>query len=106
MPHLLAADLAATSNPGLRSMAYEAAWYLLSQGDIRTGLDLANDLRHYWRQQLGYDNEDTLAAAHVLAWVCQDILDRTRKLLGDDHPDTLYSARKLAYYTALEEADA
>ena len=30
MPHLLAADLAATDNPGLRWMACNACWYLLS----------------------------------------------------------------------------
>ena len=30
MPHLLAADLAATGSPGLRWMACNACWYLLA----------------------------------------------------------------------------
>ena len=33
MPHLLAADLGATDNPGLRWLACNACWYLISRGD-------------------------------------------------------------------------
>src|SRR5260370_26257931 len=45
MPHLLAANLAATENSGLRWMACNACRYLLARGDTRTGYDLACGLR-------------------------------------------------------------
>ena len=109
MPHLLAADLAATDSPGLRWMACNACWYLLARGDTRTAHDLARDLRQQWRDRLGDDHEHTLAAAHYLAWALrdmgryaeardldQDILDRARRVLGEDHPNTLVSANHLA----------
>ena len=41
MPHLLAADLAATEHPGLRGMACNACRYLLARGDTRTAHVLA-----------------------------------------------------------------
>ena len=63
MPHLLAADLAATGSPGLRWMACDACWYLLARGDTRTAHDLAADLHQHWRDRLGDDHENTLAAA-------------------------------------------
>jgi tetratricopeptide (TPR) repeat protein len=109
MPHLLAADLAATGSRGLRWMACNACWYLLARGDTRTARDLAADLRQHWRGRLGDDHEDTLAAAAYLAWALQymgryaeardldqDTLDRRRRVLGEDHFDTLGSANNLA----------
>ena len=36
MPHLLAADLGATANPGLRAGWLIADWYLLARGDARS----------------------------------------------------------------------
>jgi hypothetical protein len=109
VPHLLAADLATTDNPGLRWMACHACGYLVIRGDIRAGHDLASDLRQHWRDRLGDDHENTLAAAWHLAWALrtmgrypdarelnQDTLDRRRRVLGADHPDTLASATNLA----------
>jgi Domain of unknown function (DUF4062)/Tetratricopeptide repeat/NB-ARC domain len=109
MPHLLAADLAATSSPGLRWMACYACWYLLARGDTRTVHDLAADLRRHWHDRLGDDHEHTQAASHYLAWTLQDMglyaasrdlnqdtLDRSRRILGEDHPNTLISANALA----------
>jgi Tetratricopeptide repeat/NB-ARC domain len=109
MPHLLAADLAATSNPDLRSMAIDACWYLLSRGDTRIAHDLAADLRQRWSDRLGEDDEDTQAitaqVARALAEMARyaeardllrDILDRSRRVLGPDHPSTLTSAGNLA----------
>ena len=109
MPHLLAADLAATGNPDLRWMACNACWYLLARGDTRTAHDLAADLRQHWRDRLGDDHEHTRAAAHYLAWALRDMgryaeardldedtLARFRRVLGEDHPDTLASADNLA----------
>ena len=119
MPHLLAADLAATGSPGLRGMACNACWYLLARGDTRTAHDLAADLREHWRARLGDDHENTRAAAAYLAWALramgryaeardldQDTLTRYRRVLGEDHPDTLASADNLAAdLRALGEAD-
>jgi hypothetical protein len=109
MPHVLAADPAATENPGLRLMACNACWYLLARGDTRTGHDLASGLRQRWREQHGDDDETTLAVTRYLAWALgdmgldadardldQDTLDRRRRVLGDDHPSTLMSANNLA----------
>jgi hypothetical protein len=109
MPHLLAADLAATDNPGLRWMACNACWYLLVRGDTRTAHDLAGNLRRHWRERLGGDDQHTLTIATHLASALrqmrryadardldQDALDRRRRVLGADHPDTLRSASCLA----------
>jgi hypothetical protein len=109
MPHLLAADPAATDSLGLRWMACNACWYLLARGDTHAAHDLARSLRQHWRDRLGEDHEHTLTAAHYLAWalrdqgrygeahhLTQDTLDRYRRVLGDDHPSTLGSANSLA----------
>jgi hypothetical protein len=109
MPHLLAADLAATDRRGLRWMACNACWYLLARGDTRTAHDLATDLRQNWRDRLGDDDENTQATATYLAWALrnmgryaaardldQDNLARRRRLLGEDHTSTLTSAHNLA----------
>jgi hypothetical protein len=53
MPHLLAADLAGTDNPGLRSTACNACWYLLARGDAHSGHDLASQLHRQWCGRLG-----------------------------------------------------
>ena len=109
MPHLLAADLAATGSRDLRWMACNACWYLLARGDTRTAHDLAAELRRHWRDRLGDDDENTRATATYLAWALrnmgryaaardldEDNLARRRRVLGDDHPDTLVSATNLA----------
>jgi hypothetical protein len=36
MPHVLAADLAATDNPELRQLVRRMCWYLIERGDART----------------------------------------------------------------------
>ena len=41
MPHVLAADLAATDSPALRELTRHACWYLLERGDARAAHDLA-----------------------------------------------------------------
>jgi Tetratricopeptide repeat/Domain of unknown function (DUF4062)/NB-ARC domain len=109
MPHLLAADLAATDNEGLRWMACNACWYLLARADTRTAHDLATELRRTWRDRLGDDHENTQATAHYLGWALRDMgrhaeareldedtLTRVRRVLGEDDPDTLASATNLA----------
>ena len=109
MPHLLAANLAATGNPDLRWMACNACYYLLARGDIRTAHGLASDLREHWRERLGEDHEQTQMATIYLAWALrdmgryaeardldQDTLDRYRRILGEDHASTLNSAGNLA----------
>jgi transcriptional regulator with XRE-family HTH domain len=109
MPHVLAADLAATDSPALRELAGHACWYLIERGDTGTAHDLANSLHQHWRDRLGEDHPHTLTAAHYLAWTLlemgrhaesrdlnQDTLIHRRRVLGQDHPDTLYSAHNLA----------
>ena len=109
MPHLLAADLAATGSGDLRWMACNACWCLLARGDTRTAYDLATELRQHWRDRLGDDHENTRATATYLAWALRDMgryaeareldedtLARSRRVLGEDHPDTLGSASHLA----------
>ena len=104
MPHLLAADLAATDSPGLRWLACDACWYLLARGDIRTAYDLAVNLRQQWRERLGDDDEHTLEIAHYLGWALQamgryaeardldqDTLDRRRRVAGRGPPQTPWS---------------
>jgi transcriptional regulator with XRE-family HTH domain/tetratricopeptide (TPR) repeat protein len=111
MPHLLAADLAATDSPGLRQLACHACRYLLTRGDTRTAFGLTSALRQQWRDRLGDDHEHTLAIAHYLGWaleamgrwaeardLARDVLDRRRRVLGQDHPDTLATAHNLAVY--------
>ena len=109
MPHVLAADLAATDSPALRELTRHACWYLLERGDACAAHDLISGLRQQWRDRLGEDHEHALMAAHYLAWALlelgryaesrdlnQDTLDRRRRILGEDHPDTLNSAHNLA----------
>jgi hypothetical protein len=109
MPHLLAADLAATDDPGLRWLACDACWYLLARGDTRTGHDLASPVYQQWNDRLGGDDPHTLSIVHYLAWALQemgrhadardldeDSLARERRLRGEDHPSTLASATHLA----------
>ena len=125
MPHLLAADLAATEHPALRSMANDACGYLLARGDTRTAHVLAVGLHQPWRDRLGDDHGDTLAVAYYLAWALRDVaryaearqldedtLARRRRVHGDDYPDTLNSAgalavdlRNLGEYQAARELD-
>jgi hypothetical protein len=109
MPHLLAADLAATDNRSLRWMACNACWYLLSRDDTRTAHDLVTTLRQRWRDRLGDDDENTQATATYLALVLrrmgrhaearelnEDTLDYRRRVLGEDHHNTLVAAHNLA----------
>jgi hypothetical protein len=109
MPHVLAADLAATDNPALRELVRGVCWYLIERGDARTPRDLISNLRQHWRDRLGEDHEHTLMATHYLAWALlemgryaesrdlnQDTLARRRRVQGEDHPDTLNSAHNLA----------
>jgi transcriptional regulator with XRE-family HTH domain len=109
MPHLLAADLAATDNPALRELVRRACWYLIERGDALTARDLMSSLRQRWRDRLGADHQHTLMAGHYLAWALwelgryaesrdlnRDTLERHRSVLGEDHPDTLNSAHNLA----------
>jgi TIR domain/Tetratricopeptide repeat/NB-ARC domain len=109
IPHVLAADLAATSHDGLRGLACLACLHLLLRGDARSAHDLADHLYQHWRDRLGADHANTLVAANYLAWALRDVaryaeardldldtLDRQRRVLGEDHPDTLGSASNLA----------
>ena len=109
MPHLLAADLGATANRGLRDLACLGNWYQLARGDARSSHDLAARLYQQWRERLGGDDPSTFSIAVNLAATLQgmghfaaareldeDTLARKRRVLGEDHPNTLNSANMLA----------
>ena len=110
MPHLLAADLTATTNPGLCDRVNSAIWHLLMRGETGLGHDLANRLYQHWRSHLGGDDPATLRAATSVAAALrrmgryaparkldEDSLARRRRLGGDDHFQTLTSANNLAF---------
>jgi transcriptional regulator with XRE-family HTH domain len=109
MPHVLAADLAATDNPALRELVRRACWYLIERGDARAAHALMSSLRQRWRDRLGADHQHALMAGHYLAWALwelgrytesrdlnRDTLEGHRAVFGEDHPDTLNSAHNLA----------
>jgi hypothetical protein len=111
IPHLLAAHLAATDNPGLHRIALSACHYLLLRGDSRTALNLATDLSQHWQERLGDDNDYTRAAMHYLASafrdvgryaeaydLAQDNLQHARRTFGINDPRTLSSASDLAAF--------
>jgi tetratricopeptide (TPR) repeat protein len=108
MPHLLAADLDATDNPGLREVVCDGNWYQQARGDARSSHDLAAHLYRQWRERLGGDDNSTLSIAHNLASALQDMgryaeardldedsLARRRRLDGADHRSTLTTANSL-----------
>ena len=68
MPHLLAADLAATDSPALRQLACDACAYLLARRDTRICHDLTSDLCAQWRDRLGDDQQHVRQIAFSLAW--------------------------------------
>jgi hypothetical protein len=109
MPHLLATDPAAITNPGLRDQVNDAIWYLLMRGDADLAHDLADRLYQQWRTKLGGDDPAILRAATSVAEALrsmgryaeareldEDVLARRRRLYGDDHFQTLASANNLA----------
>jgi len=109
MPHLLAAEFGATTNPSLRWLASNACGYLLARGDARSGYNLASHLYPQWREHLGGNEDTVLAMAHQLARALQDlgryaeardleqeVVARARRVLGDDHLNTLVYATQLA----------
>jgi len=109
LPHLLAVDPGASSDPGLREQACNAAWYLLVRGDTRLGHQVADHLYRRWCDRLGPDDPHTLWAANSLArgWselgqyakareLDEDTLTRRRRVLGENHLKTLASASNLA----------
>ena len=71
MPHLLAADLASADSSALRHVACDACWYLLERGDILLALDLSHHLHQQWRDRLGDDDHEVMAAGHYLGWALQ-----------------------------------
>jgi len=110
MPHLLTADLGATNNLGLRSLACLGSWYQQARGDARGSRELAARLYQQWSERLGGDDPSTLSIAHNLAVALrgmgryvaareldEDSVARERRLRGADHPNTLHSAHSLAY---------
>ena len=109
LPHVLAADPAASENPHMREAGVAASWYLLRQGDYQGRHNLARRMYEKWRERLGADDPSTLGAATSLTaalaglgchseaqYLDQDTLARRRRVLGDDDSATLITANNLA----------
>ena len=109
LPHLQAAEPITTDDEGLRQVACEAIWYLLSSGASEAALSLAQAIYEGWGMRYGADDPLTLRAADAVAQACRDLgrptqacevdektLERRRRVLGDDHADTLAAAHNLA----------
>ena len=109
LPHLLHAVPAETDNGDLQGAASRAAWYLLSRGDLRAGLDLAQRLHDRWSDRLGRRHLSTQSAADALSTAYravgryhdakrldEEALATDKRELGDDDPNTLVSANNLA----------
>jgi DNA-binding SARP family transcriptional activator len=112
-PHVLAAGHLLDDNPAGRTFLLATVNYINARGDTRASRVIAEDLHRRWRNLLGENHPDTLAAAahltSTLAWLAehgqardlgQDTLWRARKVLGPDHPVTLRLATHLTFALA------
>jgi hypothetical protein len=109
LPHILAADPAASRSVDMQYAGLAASWYLYQRGDYQGAHNLARHLHRRWRDQFGADDQSTLGAATALAValagmgrhsdardIDEETLARRRRVLGDDDPATLVSANNLA----------
>ncbi|GAA4726998.1 FxSxx-COOH system tetratricopeptide repeat protein [Phytohabitans rumicis] len=108
LPHVLALN-PADGTQSLQHVVNSTLWYLISRGEYRIALPLAETQHQRLLADLGPDDADTLLAIANLSAVLtglgeherareldEDTLARRRRILGDDHPDTLNSAHYLA----------
>ncbi|WP_170154142.1 FxSxx-COOH system tetratricopeptide repeat protein [Actinoplanes italicus] len=108
LPHIIAADPAASDNAGLHRSASRALWYLIIRGDARTALPLAENFYEIWAGRYGPDDDSVLTMALTLAGIHTelgnhqqahdldlDAYNRYRRLYGDDHPGTLTAVNSL-----------
>ena len=109
MPHLLAADLAATGSPGLRGWPATRAGTCWPAAIPAPPMTLPRTCASTGATGSAMTTSTRWAAAHYLAWALRDMgryaeareldedtLARCRRVLGEDHPDTLASANNLA----------
>ncbi|BBA99088.1 putative ATP/GTP binding protein [Actinacidiphila reveromycinica] len=109
MPHLLAANPADSPSPGLRALACNATWYLLTRAETEPGLALASKLHERWLREEGADAYFTMWAANSVARAWYDLghvpkarelheetYRRRRRHLGPDDEQTLITANNVA----------
>ncbi|NUR71633.1 MAG: tetratricopeptide repeat protein [Hamadaea sp.] len=109
VPHLIAVDPGSSADPGLRTLACDASWYLIERGDVDASARLAEDLRESWRAESGPDAYHVLLVTRSLARALReqghydqalaiytDALERCRRVLGTDHSLTLRIAHGMA----------
>ena len=109
LPHIFAADPAASGNTELRQMAKNGVWHLIARGNVRAALPLAEYLHAEWLARHGPDDGSTLDAANTLAQAYrhldlfqrahdldEDQYNRHRRLRGEDDPYTLNAASNFA----------
>ncbi|MEU5853505.1 FxSxx-COOH system tetratricopeptide repeat protein [Saccharopolyspora shandongensis] len=108
LPHLVEVDPATTDNERLRSLACDAALYLLRRGDVTSAMPFVRRLYEQWRERIGPDDIHTLTAANEVAHshyllgefheahvLIEDTLPRWQEEFGDDHLGTLRSMNDL-----------
>ncbi|MEV0698415.1 FxSxx-COOH system tetratricopeptide repeat protein [Saccharopolyspora sp. NPDC050389] len=108
LPHLVEADPATTGNERLRSLACDAALYLLRRGDVASAMPFVRRLYEQWRERIGPDDIHTLTAANEVAHshyqlgefhkahvLIEDTLPRWQENFGGDHVGTLRSMNDL-----------
>ncbi|WP_328592431.1 FxSxx-COOH system tetratricopeptide repeat protein [Saccharopolyspora elongata] len=109
LPHLVEVDPATTENERLRSLACDAALYLLRRGDVTSAMPFVRRLYERWRDRIGPDDVHTLTAANEVAHshfqlgeyheahaLIEDTLPRWQENFGDNHVGTLRSWNDLA----------
>ncbi|HXL89665.1 MAG TPA: FxSxx-COOH system tetratricopeptide repeat protein [Streptosporangiaceae bacterium] len=102
MPHLLAVDPATSTDPGLRDLVCDAAWYLIERGDAEASIRLAADALERWSAEATLDTYHTLWVTRALArahrlqghyTIARELYEQalpvSREVLGEDHPHTL-----------------
>ncbi len=109
-PHVLATAPLGDHSPAGRQLVLGTARYLQNRGDISATWAVGEPLLDRWREVLGPDHPDTLAAACTLT-LCltnlgqvelaralgQDTLQRCHRVLGPDHHTCLDVAAALTF---------
>ncbi|KAK3615630.1 hypothetical protein LTR56_026472 [Elasticomyces elasticus] len=91
------------------TVMHRSAWYAVGQGALIDALAMATSSTTINTQQLGAENEVTLASTAMVAWTLRDrgqwqeaeklevkVMETSRRVLGGEHPSTLTSMADLA----------
>ncbi|MEU9892228.1 FxSxx-COOH system tetratricopeptide repeat protein [Streptomyces phaeochromogenes] len=114
LPHVHSTGAAKCDDAWTRRLVLNEVRFLLARGDFAACKDFTGQVRTRWREQLGRDHEDTLAADQVYAEVLRqlgeyeeayrlqsDLVDRFRRVLGERHEDTQLALTRVAIHLRL-----